>query len=108
MRFINLTPHAINLANAEGEIISTIPASGQTARIASTQTVVGEVNGIPVRRTDWGKVEGLPEPQDGVVLVVSTLVAQATHRADVVSPDTGPTAVREGGLVKAVRALQAF
>lgn len=108
MQFINLTPHAINLANADGEITLTIPASGQTARIASTQTVVGEINGIPVRRTDWGQVEGLPEAQEGVVFVVSTLVAQAVRRADVVSPDTGPTDVREGGLVKAVRALQAF
>ena len=53
----------------------------------------------------YGEVEGLPEPQPGVLYIVSMLVAQRVMRADVVSPDSGPTAIRENGQIVAVRAL---
>ena len=60
--------------------------------------------GAPV----WGPVVGLPDPQPGVVLLVSTLVlGHVVGRTDVMAPATGPTddAIREGGQVVAVTRL---
>jgi hypothetical protein len=57
----------------------------------------------------WGAVVGLPDPVDGVLLVVSQLVAgRVPDRDDVVSPGTGPAdgAVRDAqGRVCAVTRL---
>ena len=47
----------------------------------------GEFEGIPLARTAFGAVEGLPGPVEGVVYVVSALVRSAVPgRCDVTSP----------------------
>jgi hypothetical protein len=94
MQIINLTPHTITVVNAENEIIRQYPSAG-VARAKTIAERINEVDGIPVMATTFGDVEGLPEPQDGVTYIVSMVVAQAArYRADVVAPDTGPTAYR--------------
>ncbi|GIW55362.1 MAG: hypothetical protein KatS3mg082_1766 [Nitrospiraceae bacterium] len=108
MKFVNLTPHEVRVADQDGTVFLTIPPSGQVARVATTSVMVGEVDGIPIYRTALGDVTGLPEPQEGVTYVVSTLVAQVVSRPDVVAPDTGPTAIRENGQVVAIRRFQVF
>lgn len=95
MEFVNLTPHSIVLRGKDGDV--TVAPSGQVARVATTQTVVAEVNGFPVVRTVQGEPQGIPSPEDGKVFIASTLVASVVRRADVLSPDTGPTAIRENG-----------
>jgi len=107
-KVINLTPHAISLAEVDGNVIETFAPSGTVARVATTSEVVAELMGRPVSRTSFGEVTGVPAPVEGVVYLVSTLVAQAARRPDVVSPDTGPTAIRKDGQVVAVRGFQAF
>lgn len=81
MRVVNLTPHPIVL-HADGATI-TIPPSGVVCRAAERVETVGaiEVDGatIPVRRIEYGAPEGLPEPQPGVIYVVSGIVAQAVR-----------------------------
>lgn len=109
MELSNLTPHEI-VVRLDGRDIK-IPPSGQVARVTASAELVGEVDGIPVYRTVFGPVDGLPEPEEGIVLITSTIVAQAAARAgrtDVVSPDTGPTAIREDGRIVAVTRLQTF
>lgn len=107
MELINLTPHTINVLLADGQEVSFHP-SGGVARCAVMSVDAFGINGIPVRKQTFGEVEGIPTPKDGVTYLTSTLVAQRANRTDVVSPDTGPTAIREGGQVKAVTAFQAF
>jgi hypothetical protein len=112
VRFINLTPHPVIIVTGEGEEI-VIPPSGQVARVAMTQEVVATVGGVPIVRTRFGEIEGLPEPEPSVLYITSTLVAQAAvalqGRQDVVAPDTGPTAIRTpDGQIRAVRRLQTF
>jgi len=86
-QFVNLTPHAINLN--DGRVF---PPSGVVARVSSTHTPFDE-NGVA--SLTFGEVQGLPEPQDGVLLIVSALVASAAKRPDVVSPASGhPEVVR--------------
>jgi len=109
MALINLTPHQVVVRLADGGDVIFSP-SGRVARCAVSQETVGEANGIPIVRSVFGAVEGLPEAQDGTIYIVSSLVAQAVAgREDVVAPDTGPTAVRdEGGRIVAVTRFQKF
>ena len=44
--------------------------------------------GVKVVNKVFGKVENLPEKQDNVYLIVSSLVAQAAKRDDLVVPNT--------------------
>jgi hypothetical protein len=86
-KFINLTPHAISLN--DGRVF---PPSGAVARVSSTHT---PFDGDGVASLTFGEVQGLPEPQEGVFLIVSAIVASAAKRSDVVSPASGhPDVVR--------------
>ncbi|OYT66079.1 hypothetical protein B6U74_01795 [Candidatus Bathyarchaeota archaeon ex4484_205] len=99
VRIVNLTQHPITIYDESGEnVVEEIPPSGTVARVRAEQPVIGYINDVPVVKTEWGEVEGLPEPEECTVYVVSTLVLQALagKRDDVVSPDTGPaSAVRD-------------
>lgn len=98
--FINLTPHSLTV-----EGLGTIPASGQVARVETHRSCGGSINGVRLVSQKFGEVQNLPEPREGVFYVVSALVlsALAGTRRDVVAPDTGPDAIREGGQIVAVR-----
>lgn len=85
MRIVNLTPHAVTIAGV------TIVPDGRIPRLREETRTVGhvEVDGhtLPVTETTLGALEGLPEPADGVVYVVSRLVAEAApHRHDLYFP----------------------
>ena len=87
-KFVNLTPHDVTIVNDSGEVIATIKASGKIARIETKTVKTEEINGIPVTRTEFGKLAGLPEPEDNTVFIVSSLVAQACkEREDVYIPN---------------------
>jgi len=107
MRLVNLTPHEIRVVKDDCEVI--IPPSGGVARVKTEQVEVGSIDGIPVVKTEFGEVEGLPDPEPNTIYIVSSIVAQAVagEREDVVAPDTGPTAIRdENGRIVAVRRFQ--
>lgn len=105
---INCTPHPLRVLIEGTTEYRTIPSSGIVTRFEVTSEIVGSVDGVPIRKTQVGEVTGLPAPREGVIYVTSTLVAQAAGRADVVSPDTGPSAIRENGQVVAVKGFQSF
>lgn len=91
---INLTPHEIVFCkdgDAERgydyDVVKVVPACGLVARLTGKNNRIGEIDGIPIFKTVYGEVAGLPEPQDGVVYVVSTLVKQRCRdRKDVLVP----------------------
>lgn len=90
MVLVNLTPHPVNILTEDGEII--VPPAGTVARCQQYREIIGhiEVNGkqIPITRTRFGQVEGLPDPQPDTLYIVSALVAQACpDRRDLVIPD---------------------
>ncbi len=101
MTFVNVTPHAIVVRLADGSE-QVFPPSGVIARCSSKNIPCSSIEGVPCSKTSFGEVEGLPPPQEGVVYIASLLVRERSARSDVVSPDTGPTAIRENGQVKAV------
>lgn len=82
MQFINLTPHRVVVI--DGPVIE---PSGEVARVAQSYEQVGNEGGVPLFRTVLGQVEGLPDPQPGVMYVVSGMVRAALpHRSDLASP----------------------
>jgi len=84
-KIVNLTPHPLVIQRADGTS-ETIESSG-IARCATTETVVDEIDGIPVVRTSFGAVEGLPDASLDTVFVISSITAQAVpHRLDVLVP----------------------
>ena len=88
MTIINLTPHTLNI-NADGSVRVDLPPSGEVARVATSRVQIGEVAGLPLFETRFGEVTGLPPAREGVLLVVSGLVAAhpaVRDRADVFSP----------------------
>ena len=87
--FINLTNHPIT----ELTTGRTIKASGSVARIANETIVQEHIDGIPIITSKCTAVLGIPEPQTGVVYIVSSLVADSlarypeyASRKDIVSP----------------------
>lgn len=83
---INLCPHAVNFV-LNGEDIQ-VPASGQLARCRAITVRTGDLfMGIPVSRTEYGAVEGLPDVMSHVGYVVSGLVkGRVPERMDVFAP----------------------
>jgi len=80
--FINLTPHAVVIVGGP-----TLAPSGSVARCSSISTPAGEHGGVTLSRVVFGAVEGLPDPEPGIVFVVSALIRAAVpNRTDVASP----------------------
>ena len=97
--FVNLTPHEVTVYDSAGQnVVLKIPPSGKVARVTTASKIVGYLNGIPVRRTEYGEIQGLPEPREGVIYIVSTIVLIALRekgmkRDDVIAPDTNPDSI---------------
>ncbi len=117
MRIRNLTSKTINVITEEKEFV--FPSEGCARVLATTnpfgeiRTEVESINGIPVVRTTYGEIEGLPEPEEGVVNIVSYVILNALKtkgdfRTDVVAPDTSPSGVArdEDGIVIGVKGFQ--
>lgn len=107
-KIINLMPHTLNVELPSGERLAIEPHDAKNpARVDVKNVPLDAVAGIPVTTAVYGDVVGLLEPEDGVVYVVSMLVGSrvAGTRDDIYGPDSGPTAIRENGNVKAVRGL---
>lgn len=74
-KIMNLTPHDLNMY--KGDVVSeVIPPSG-LARAEEIGTLTEYRNGYPVRVKKYGNIHGLPEPKEGVMYVVSAIVAKA-------------------------------
>jgi len=112
-KVINLTPHQINFVTSYNieigvdelgtpeyvteERIHSVPPSGTVARCKVDRKevdsfILEDVDGwditVPITSARFGEVEGLPEPQEGTIYIVSNLVAQAVpDREDVFFPD---------------------
>lgn len=104
VKMINLTPHAVTFYSSDGDtVLQTVPSSG-TARAEQERRSIGSVNNIPVFKTSYGAVEGLPDPENGTIYIVSVLTAQAApNRDDLYITDN---LVRDaGGRILGCRAL---
>lgn len=86
MTIKNLTPHPIYICNNAGEVTRVIQSEG-LVRLKAVTVPAGEIDGVPVSRTEFGQPEGLPEFQEDVFIVVSQLVKTALpSRYDLLVP----------------------
>lgn len=113
VKLVNKTPHVLNLVTEDGARISLEPVL-PTPRVSSSSVktatyMISDENGIEhtiVREAPvFGEVVDLPEPQEGVLYIVSMLVAaRASNRTDLVSP--GRQLRNEAGQVIGCAGLQ--
>lgn len=87
----NLTPHEVKIYKLNGTVPDldvVIEAGGAVARVSCEYIKVDKkVEGIDMYRTVFGEVTGLPDYEEGVYLLVSTMVREALPlRSDLVSP----------------------
>lgn len=93
MKFINLTPHEINIYEGD-KLVKTVPASGKVARRDQREEVLGKVDGITITEQFFYTTSGVPSQKEGIAYIVSRIVAEAfTFRDDLFIP--GPM-VRDG------------
>jgi len=87
-KILNLTPHPITICDAAGNILKVIPPSGQIARLSAKTVRTGEtVDDVPLSKTVFGEPDGLPEPENGTLYIVSQLIKSALpQRTDLVVP----------------------
>lgn len=100
-RLVNLTPHDINIygdgsLDDKDKVLLTLPSKGiaRCDQIIHSEGYIGLEEtledgrhiSIPILRSSYGRVTGLPAPTDKTIYVVSALVAQQAKRNDVVCP----------------------
>lgn len=110
---VNLTQQDIDIMGDYGRVLMHLPATRQVAKIYFDRDEVVRLRGgkIPVTKVSPNKITGVPEPDDGVYYIVSSVIAQHLKRPDVFSPDTAPGGAvrdRSSGKIIGVRGLQAW
>lgn len=87
MNIVNLTPHDLNIYDESETFVARIKPSGQIARISVNKEKSGSIDGsIPTFVTTLGEPEGLPEPVEGAIYVVSGLFRSVVNRDDLWQP----------------------
>ena len=98
---INLTPHTESVFGEYG-LIAEYPSMG-VARATQTDYPCGTLEGIPLVRSSFGVVDGLPEFVSGTWYVVSAITATAARTAGRTTVDllltSGPVRDADGRIV---------
>lgn len=82
MTIRNLTPHTITIYAEDGKtVLATFAPDGLVARASQAVQPAGEENGIKLVRMTFGEPVDLPDPEPGVLLIVSGITAQAAQAA---------------------------
>lgn len=92
MKYINLTARIIRYVVTDGarETIVELPPSGVVCNVEERRSAWKQLpDGMPVIEIALGDPTNLPPPQDNVIYVVNSYVAQAVgpDRDDIVSPE---------------------
>lgn len=90
MKLVNLTPHSIILLDNEYNMIETIESAGlPPVRATEKKEKVWELAGVPVFKTTFEDVVGLPESEEGTIFIVSRIIVDACpERQDLVTTST--------------------
>lgn len=111
-KIVNLTGNDITIVGNYRQVVAMYPRSSKSATIRFEREVIRQINGkIPLVKIPpeliW--IEGVPDPEPGVLYVVSSVIAQHLKRPDVVSPDTAPGGVvKVNGRLVGVRGFQSW
>lgn len=109
-KFVNLTPHSVQICDAQGALLASIAPSGIEARIKVEKVQTGIFNEVvPVFETkvtgepfcfrkEDGQTVPMPEMQEGTIYIVSGLFRSNYDRPDLYQP--GELLRDGGGVVK--------
>ena len=107
MKFLNLTPHDLCIVNGGRSVHLSV--DGPAPRLEVLRESLGilqmENTEVGIVRSTMGKPLGLPDPQQGIILIVSALVAEhpvVAHRIDLAYPGE---AIRENGKIVGAHGL---
>lgn len=103
----NLTPHPIRIADQDGNIVRELPSEG-VLRLGSSRRLIDVVDGIPIQSSSFSIPEDIERPGKDEYFIVSAPAAAAIKDPRYIAPDTGYTAIKEGGRVVAVRGFLSF
>ena len=78
MRIVNLTPHEVKIVDGGNNVVAVFPSDG-VARASQHDVLVDEINSIPVVKTEFGEVLGLPEPAEDTVFIVSRITVEVAR-----------------------------
>ena len=78
MEIVNLTPHEVKVLDDDDNVIATFPSVG-VARARQHDVPAGEIESIPVVKTEFGEASGLPEPTEDAVFIVSRITVEAAR-----------------------------
>lgn len=98
-RFVNLTPHAVTVLNADGDVVLSVPPSGTVARCEVKSEVVNTINGVPITKNVFGPVDGLPDREEGTYFIVSALVKNAHPDRDDLLVPVGTVRAQDGRIL---------
>lgn len=76
---VNLTPHDVNIVAEGGAVIATFPSAGNARASQKEAPITTLLNGVELVRMEFGATVDLPEPREGVLLVVSTITVSAAR-----------------------------
>ncbi|MBR8744488.1 hypothetical protein [Nocardiopsis sp. MG754419] len=104
MRVINLTPHEVRVVDAQARVIRTWQSAPRPARVETDRVRLHVLDGIPLLSEERTRAANLPDPEDGVWYIVSSVVSSAhPERRDLLVPSD---LVRDGkGVVTACRSF---
>ena len=116
-RFLNLTPHVVRvyLGRADDPLLEqdlpsrwlVLPVTGRIAHVDQVDDYRHDIERVRVLHHSIGAVTGLPDPEPGVVYVVSSVGGRTAMRADCLSPDTKSAAIYDAsGEMYGVRRMQ--
>lgn len=85
---VNLTPHDVVLLDEAGDVVDTIPASGEVARLGTVDLGTQHYDDVPcpVELVEFGHLVESPPRTPGVWYVVSLPTALAAPRGDFLVP----------------------
>jgi len=116
MKFVNLTPHAIDFYDNDGNHYMTVEPYGAVVRLDEKVEQVGDAAGVPVVRKNYSispktiqLVEHLLEGGN-MVIVSPIMLPYFKGFDDVYAPDTGPDSVvrdKEGRIIGVKRLIVA-
>ena len=87
IKIVNMTPHTVNMVSETGEKIADYISEGEI-RLTQETKQIGTINGVPLTKTTFGDVQGLPEEKEGIFYIVSRLVMTAcSSRNDLLVPN---------------------
>ena len=106
MKLKNFTPHNVVIVINDSKIV--IPSDG-IARVTETKTITPsiDVDGVVIETfvSAFGEVENLPPQEEGVMVIVSALVASAAKgRDDLLVP--GELVRDDGGNIVGCKSLR--